>query len=56
LHFSINSEPFYLRFARPIDLQWLMPVFWIGFNIEIPGSSQPRRPGMTVLVKASPGE
>ncbi len=30
LHFSINSAPFYLRFAKPDDLQWLMPVFWIG--------------------------
>ena len=35
LHFSINSQPLYLRFARPIDLQWLMPVFWIGFNIAM---------------------
>ncbi len=35
LHFSINSMPFYLRFARPDDLQWLMPVFWIGFNMAM---------------------
>jgi MFS family permease len=35
LHFSINSTPFYLRFAKPDDLQWLMPVFWIGFNIAM---------------------
>ncbi|HYZ42165.1 MAG TPA: MFS transporter, partial [Stellaceae bacterium] len=35
LHFSINSAPFYLRFAKPDDLQWLMPVFWIGFNIAM---------------------
>ena len=35
LHFSINSPPFYLRFARPDDLQWLLPVFWIGFNIAM---------------------
>jgi Major Facilitator Superfamily len=35
LHFSINSAPFYLRFAKPNDLQWLMPVFWIGFNIAM---------------------
>jgi MFS family permease len=35
LHFSINSEPFYLRFAKPADLPWLMPVFWIGFNIAM---------------------
>ncbi len=35
LHFAINSGPFYLRFAKPGDLQWLMPVFWIGFNIAM---------------------
>src|SRR6516162_5238687 len=35
LHFSINSEPFYLRFAPRSELQWLMPVFWIGFNIAM---------------------
>ena len=35
LHFSINSTPFFLRFAKPDDLQWLMPVFWIGFNIAM---------------------
>jgi MFS family permease len=35
LHFAINSTPFYLRFAKPDELQWLMPVFWIGFNIAM---------------------
>jgi hypothetical protein len=35
LHLSINSEAFYLRFAKPSDLPWLMPVFWIGFNIAM---------------------
>lgn len=35
LHFSINSAPFYLRFATRTELQWLMPVFWIGFNIAM---------------------
>jgi MFS family permease len=35
LHFSINSAPFFLRFAKPGDLQWLLPVFWIGFNIAM---------------------
>jgi len=35
LHFAINSAPIYLRFAKPMDLQWLMPVFWIGFNIAM---------------------
>ncbi|BAM91001.1 conserved membrane hypothetical protein [Bradyrhizobium oligotrophicum S58] len=35
LHFSINSSTLYLRFAKPDDLQWLMPVFWIGFNLVL---------------------
>jgi hypothetical protein len=35
LHFSINSAPFYLRFAKEADLPWLLPVFWIGFNFAM---------------------
>ncbi len=35
LHFSINSGPSYLRFAKSADLPWLMPVFWIGFNLAM---------------------
>jgi hypothetical protein len=35
LHFSINSVPFFLRFTKPDELPWLMPVFWIGFNIAM---------------------
>jgi len=35
LHFAINSGPFFLRFAKPDQLQWLLPVFWIGFNIAM---------------------
>jgi len=35
LHFAMNSAPFYLRFAKPDQVQWLMPVFWIGFNIAM---------------------
>jgi hypothetical protein len=35
LHFSINSTPFYLRFAKEADLPWLLPVFWIGFNFAM---------------------
>jgi hypothetical protein len=34
-HFSLNSMPFFLRFAKPADLEWLMPVFWIGFNVAM---------------------
>ena len=35
LHFAINSGPLFLRFAKPADLEWLLPVFWIGFNIAM---------------------
>jgi hypothetical protein len=33
IHFALNSAPQYLRFAKPADLEYLMPVFWIGFNL-----------------------
>ena len=35
VHFALNSAPGYLRFAKPGDLQYLMPVFWVGFNLLI---------------------
>jgi hypothetical protein len=54
LHFSINSEPFYLRFARPADLQWLMPVFWIGFNIAMfPASAIVKHHGALMVMGAA---
>jgi hypothetical protein len=34
-HFSMNSAALFLRFAKPADLEHLMPVFWIGFNIAL---------------------
>jgi hypothetical protein len=33
IHFSLNSVPQYLRFAGVEDLPWLMPLFWVGFNL-----------------------
>jgi MFS family permease len=33
IHFSLNSAQQYLRFAPAEELPWLMPVFWIGFNV-----------------------
>ena len=33
IHSSLNSVPQYLRFAKPADLEFLMPVFWIGFSL-----------------------
>jgi Major Facilitator Superfamily len=54
LHFSINSAPFFLRFAKPDDLQWLMPVFWIGFNIALfPASVVTRRRGGLIVMGAA---
>jgi hypothetical protein len=54
LHFSINSAPFYLRFAKPVDLQWLMPVFWIGFNIAMfPASVVTKRRGGLIVMGAA---
>lgn len=34
-HFALNSAPLYLRFAKPAELDHLMPVFWVGFNLLI---------------------
>jgi MFS family permease len=39
IHFSLNSAAQYLRFAPAGELPWLMPVFWIGFNVMMfPGA------------------
>jgi hypothetical protein len=54
LHFSINSEFFYLRIAKSADLQWLMPVFWIGFNIAMfPVSRIVRHHGALIVMGAA---
>jgi Na+/melibiose symporter-like transporter len=33
VHFSLNSSDLFLYFADASQLQYLMPVFWIGFNV-----------------------
>ena len=54
LHFSINSTPFFLRFAKPDELPWLMPVFWIGFNIAMfPASVVVKHRGGLVVMGAA---
>ncbi|TCU78955.1 MFS transporter [Bradyrhizobium sp. R2.2-H] len=54
LHFAMNSAPFYLRFAEPDDLQWLMPVFWIGFNIAMfPASLVVKHRGGLIVMGAA---
>ena len=54
LHSSINSAPFFLRFAKADELQWLLPVFWIGFNIAMfPASSVVRHRGGLFVMGAA---
>ncbi|MGH9578157.1 MAG: hypothetical protein ACRD3R_12035, partial [Terriglobales bacterium] len=46
VHFSVNSAPAYLKHAQPSDLEHLMPVFWIGFNLlMLPATLLARRYG-----------
>ncbi|MBK7659532.1 MAG: MFS transporter [Betaproteobacteria bacterium] len=46
VHFALNAAPAFLRFAKPADLESLMPVFWIGFNVMLaPGVFATRRVG-----------
>jgi hypothetical protein len=53
LHFAVNSAPNYLRFAKPADLEQLMPVFWIGFNLLIlPASLLTKRHGGPFMMAA----
>jgi hypothetical protein len=54
LHFNINSAPFFLRFAKPDQLQWLLLVFWIGFNIAMfPASAVVKHRGGLFVVGAA---
>lgn len=57
VHFALNSAPQYLRFAAPADLPYLMPVFWIGFNILMfPGAMMVKRFGaLPVMAAAAAG-
>ncbi|MGZ8210300.1 MAG: MFS transporter [Burkholderiales bacterium] len=46
VHFSLNSAPLYLKFAKPPQLEHLMPVFWIGFAVlMVPASLATKRYG-----------
>lgn len=45
-HFSLNAAAQYLRFARPAELEWLMPLFWVGFGVAmLPGGALCKRHG-----------
>jgi hypothetical protein len=46
VHFSLNSAPAYLQFAGATQLPYLMPLFWVGFNVLIiPAAALVRRLG-----------
>ncbi len=54
IHFALDSRPLFLRFTKAADLQWLMPVFWIGFNISMfPASAITNRFGGYAVMGAS---
>ncbi|MGB4116758.1 MAG: MFS transporter [Polaromonas sp.] len=40
IHSSLNSAPQYLRFAKPAELEFLLPVFWIGFSLLMLAASR----------------
>jgi hypothetical protein len=45
-HQSISSGALLLRHATPADLPWLLPVFWVGFNLcLLPAGLMTRRLG-----------
>lgn len=45
-HSSVASGPLALRFAKPADLPWLLPVFWVGFNLALwPAGLMAKRQG-----------
>ena len=51
IHFALNSPPQYLRFVPQADLAWLLPMFWIGFNLAMfPASRTVKRVGTLPLM------
>lgn len=54
IHFSLNSAAQFLKFAKPADLEWLMPLFWVGFGVAMmPGSSLCKRHGALRVMAVS---
>ena len=51
VHVSLNSAAQYLRFARPDQLQYLMPLFWAGFSVAMfPGAALANRYGTLPVI------
>ena len=54
IHTALNSAPQYLRFAAANQLDYLLPVFWIGFNVAMfPGAALARRFGTLPVIAVS---
>jgi hypothetical protein len=53
-HSAFNSAPQYLRFAPQSDLQYLLPLFWVGFSLcSFPAARLAARTGgLTVMAWA----
>jgi len=49
VHYALNSAPRYLQFASPAELPYLMPVFWVGFNLLM-------FPAVRLVKRIGPGE
>jgi hypothetical protein len=54
-HIAFNSSAQYLRYAAPADLDYLLPIFWVGFNLlSLPVSAlTPRWGGARVMAAAA---
>jgi hypothetical protein len=53
IHFSLNAAPQFLKTAKPTELPYLMPVFWIGFNLMVlPASFWTARAGGIIVMTA----
>jgi len=54
VHFALNSAGQYLRYASPAELPYLMPIFWIGFNVMMfPASTLVQRHGAVAVMTAA---
>lgn len=53
IHFALNTAGQYLRLVPASHLEYLMPVFWIGFNVAMfPGAALAKRFGALPVVAA----
>jgi MFS family permease len=51
IHTALNSAPQYLRFTAPDQLEYLLPIFWIGFNVAMfPGAALAKRFGTLPVI------